>query len=76
MKSMQTKLVLRATYDQYTAPSNLARWKVAGGDKCRKMGCSEKGTLAHILSNSRHSLSRKTWRHNHVLRVLEKVAVV
>jgi len=34
-KSAQIKFMLGATYNQSPTPANLARWKVAGSDKCR-----------------------------------------
>jgi len=67
--------MLGATHDQLPTPANLAHWKVAGSDKCRAVGCSAKGTLALVLSNSGQSLSKYTWRHNQVLAVLEKAAL-
>ena len=67
--------MLGATHDQLPTPVNLARWNVAGSDKCRAVGCSAKGTLAHVLSNCGQSLSKYTWRLNQVLAVLEKAAL-
>lgn len=63
------KFLLGATYDVLPTPQNLGQW--VGEDPSCKL-CAGSGTLKHILSACKVSLSqgRYTWRHNQVLRTL------
>uniref|UniRef100_A0A3B1K6T8 Reverse transcriptase domain-containing protein n=1 Tax=Astyanax mexicanus TaxID=7994 RepID=A0A3B1K6T8_ASTMX len=63
------KFLLGATYDVLPTPQNLAQW--VGEDPSCKL-CAGSGTLKHILSACKVSLSQGhyTWRHNQVLRSL------
>ena len=63
--------LLRSTYDVLPSPVNLVRWKLQEVDWCR---CGKLGTMKHILWNCHLALSRYTWRHNEVLKVLIKMA--
>ena len=61
--------LLRSTYDVLPSPVNLVRWKVQEA----KFRCDKLGTMKHILSDCHLALSRYTWRHNEVLKVLTEM---
>jgi len=73
MESSRLSFLLNSVYDQLPSPVNLVRWKLTTSDQCAE--CSSRGTLKHILCGCAKGLRRYTWRHNQVLRCLEKICV-
>ncbi|XP_047436657.1 uncharacterized protein LOC125005378 [Mugil cephalus] len=69
MEGSQISFIIRATYDVLPTPKNLNQW--LGEDPSCAL-CQTPGTLRHILTGCKTSLSqgRYTWRHNQVLRQL------
>ena len=72
MEPTRLRFALGATYDQLPTPANLVRWNQTSDAKCSE--CNQRETLRHLLSNCHMSLGRYTWRHNQVLREIEKCA--
>ncbi|XP_076879265.1 uncharacterized protein LOC143527830 [Brachyhypopomus gauderio] len=69
LDASRIKFLVGATYDVLPTPQNLGQW--LGEDPTCKL-CAGSGTLKHILSACKVSLSqgRYTWRHNQVLKSL------
>ena len=67
------RFLIRATYDVLPTPHNLKKWKKAPEVLCKK--CGEVGSLRHVLSACKVSLSSwlYTWRHDRVLTLLKDV---
>jgi len=70
---LQLSFLLRSVYDLLPTPTNLERWKLSDDPSCPL--CSQRGTLAHVLSSCPVALSqgRYRWRHDQVLRVLADI---
>ena len=72
MEPLRLSFLLRSTYDLLPTATNLKQWGMLDNDICQM--CNEtRATLEHVLSVCSRSLSRFTWRHNQVLRVLADV---
>lgn len=69
MEAKRISFIIRATYDILPTPSNLHQWM---GEDPGCALCSRPGSLKHILTGCRASLTqgRYTWRHNQVLKIL------
>ena len=69
MEASRIRFLIGATYDVLPSPQNLSQW--LGEDPACPL-CSSAGTLRHILSGCKVSLSqgRYTWHHNQVLKCL------
>ena len=68
-----TSFLLGATFNTLPSPSNLKRWHIVSESNCSL--CSVKVcTAAHVLSGCKIALQqgRFTFRHDSILRVLEK----
>ena len=62
------KFAINAGMDTLPSFTNLKLWGKRSSDKCVR--CGNKGTLHHILNNCQEMLSRYTWRHNSVLKLI------
>ncbi|KAK0145224.1 hypothetical protein N1851_015879 [Merluccius polli] len=69
MEAGRIRFMLGATYDVLPSPKNLSQW-FGEDEKCTLCSCV--GSLRHILSGCKLSLTqgRYTWRHNQVLKCL------
>ncbi|KAK0145573.1 hypothetical protein N1851_015527 [Merluccius polli] len=69
MEAGRIRFMLGATYDVLPSPKNLSQW-FGEDEKCTLCSCV--GSLRHILSGCKVSLTqgRYTWRHNQVLKCL------
>ena len=67
---LRISFLLRSVYDTLPSPSHLHMWGVKEDPNCKL--CGQRGTLAHILTGCKTSLSqgRYTWRHDKVLLAL------
>ena len=70
MEPIRIKFLIKAVYDLLPSPTNLVRWGVAEDSRCGH--CQERGSLEHVLSACKESLTMGmyTYRHNQVLKVL------
>ena len=64
------KFLIQAVHDILPSPSNLQIWGIADTPSCPL--CSKRGTLEHILSCCKTSLTegRYRWRHDQVLKAI------
>ena len=58
---------VRAATNTLATSDNLARWRKIVTPKCTLLGCTEIGSLGHILSNCPKMLDHYTHRHDSVL---------
>ena len=70
MEPQRLRFLVRAMADLLPTAANLQRWGLAACDRCR--ACGQRETLEHVLSGCPKSLQKYTWRHNQILRVIEK----
>ena len=73
MEGTRLKFLVKSVYDLLPTPQNKNVWYKTEENVCTI--CGDMGTLKHILSSCKVSLSqgRYTFRHNKVLRVLAEV---
>ena len=71
MEPLRLSFILRSTYDLLPTASNLKLYGLIDDDKCLDCG-QARATLEHVLAGCTSSLTKFTWRHNQVLRVLSK----
>ena len=73
LEPFRISFLLRAVYDTLPSPVCLHRWGMRDDPSC--MLCGKRGTLAHVLSGCKTSLTqgRYRWRHDRVLLVLADI---
>ena len=70
LEPLRLSFIIKAVHDVLPSGSNLVKWKLSDTDICSL--CGERETLQHVLSSCKERLPMYTWRHNHVLRVIEE----
>ena len=68
IEPIRISFLIRVVNDLLPSPTNLVRWGLAENSRCGH--CQERGSLEHVLSACKASLSMYTYRHNQVLEVL------
>ncbi|XP_063435695.1 uncharacterized protein LOC134716615 [Mytilus trossulus] len=73
MEPFRISFILRAVYGTLPSPSNLHQCGLIEEPSCKL--CGERGTMAHILSGCKVSLTqgRYRWRHDKVLKHLAEI---
>ena len=70
---LRLSFLLRSVYDVLPSPANLHRWGLAEQPQCQL--CGGIGTLEHILSSCKTSLTqgRYRWRHDTILKDMAEI---
>ena len=71
MEPLWMKFLIRSVYDTLPSPANLATWGLCEDRVCKLSG--QNGSLAHILSGCKTTLTQGPYRHDKVPELIADV---